>query len=340
MSVHRGWFIMVRRLALIVVLLLATLSIVWSALAAPRVLPRLRLAPGFGLEDPSGKLVSSDSLRGQILVVTFGSAECGTDCASRGQLLATAAAGTETTGRVELIWIASEPASREQLAALSETLAQHGHPWRVLGSSDRRELDLTLSGFRVPRHPDGTVDPDHRHRRSARDRPCRVPDRPVTRNADPRSRGTRAGNPREPRCAALSLRGGTPVHVQRRRSMTVSTRTWLRRLVVAELAAIAIVLAVVGWYVWQSRSAPSLNGALLDPPQEIPTIQLTGSDGQPHALTEFRGKVTVVFFGYSHCPDVCPTTALDDGSGTRHARQPDRSRAARLRLGRPGTRFP
>ncbi|MBO9307011.1 hypothetical protein [Thermomicrobium sp.] len=159
MFVDRGWFIMVRRLALIVVLLLATLSIVWSALAAPRVLPRLRLAPGFGLEDPSGKLVSSDSLRGQILVVTFGSAECGTDCASRGQLLATAAAGTETTGRVELIWIASESASREQLAVLSETLAQHGHPWRVLGSSDQRALDLTLSGFRVPRRPDGTVDP-------------------------------------------------------------------------------------------------------------------------------------------------------------------------------------
>jgi len=150
---------MVRRLALIVVLLLATLSIVWNALAAPRVLPRLRVAPGFGLQDPSGRLVSSDSLRGQILVVTFGSAECGADCASRSQLLAKAAAGTETTGRMELIWIASESASREQLAALSETLAAHGQPWVVLGSSDQRDLDLALSGFRVPRRPDGTVDP-------------------------------------------------------------------------------------------------------------------------------------------------------------------------------------
>ena len=150
---------MVRRLALIVVLLLATLSIVWNALAAPRVLPRLRVAPGFGLQDPSGRLVSSDSLRGQILVVTFGSAECGADCASRSQLLAKAAAGTETTGRMELIWIASESASREQLAALSERLAAHGQPWVVLGSSDQRELDLALSGFRVPRRPDGTVDP-------------------------------------------------------------------------------------------------------------------------------------------------------------------------------------
>ncbi|WP_448575545.1 SCO family protein [Thermomicrobium sp.] len=150
---------MVRRLALIAVLLLATLSIVWNALFAPRVLPRLRMAPGFGLHDPSGQLVSSDSLRGQILVVTFGNAECGVDCASRGQLITTAVAGMETTGRVELIWIASELASREQLAALSETLARHGQPWTVLGSSNQRELDLTLSGFRVPRRPDGTVDP-------------------------------------------------------------------------------------------------------------------------------------------------------------------------------------
>jgi len=86
-------------------------------------------------------------------------------------------------------------------------------------------------------------------------------------------------------------------------------RPWLRRLVVAQLAAIAIVVAVIGWSLWQSRAAPSLNGMLLDPPQEIPAIQLTGSDGQPHTLTDFQGKVTVVFFGYTHCPDVCPMTA-------------------------------
>ena len=41
------------------------------------------------------------------------------------------------------------------------------------------------------------------------------------------------------------------------------------------------------------------------------TLALTGHDGKPHSLEEFRGKAVVVFFGYTHCPDVCPTTLAD-----------------------------
>ncbi len=37
-------------------------------------------------------------------------------------------------------------------------------------------------------------------------------------------------------------------------------------------------------------------------------LQLTGHDGKPHSLADFRGKVVVVFFGFTHCPDICPTT--------------------------------
>jgi len=38
------------------------------------------------------------------------------------------------------------------------------------------------------------------------------------------------------------------------------------------------------------------------------TLQLIGHDGRPRALSDFVGKVVVVFFGYTQCPDVCPTT--------------------------------
>lgn len=31
-------------------------------------------------------------------------------------------------------------------------------------------------------------------------------------------------------------------------------------------------------------------------------------DGRPRSVADFKGKVTVVFFGYTQCPDVCPTT--------------------------------
>lgn len=40
-------------------------------------------------------------------------------------------------------------------------------------------------------------------------------------------------------------------------------------------------------------------------------LALTGHDGKPRSLADFRGKVVVLFFGYTHCPDICPTTLAD-----------------------------
>jgi len=38
---------------------------------------------------------------------------------------------------------------------------------------------------------------------------------------------------------------------------------------------------------------------------------LTGHDGKPRTLADFRGKAVLVFFGYTQCPDVCPTTLAE-----------------------------
>ena len=38
------------------------------------------------------------------------------------------------------------------------------------------------------------------------------------------------------------------------------------------------------------------------------TLALTDHNGQPRTLADFRGKVVALFFGFTHCPDVCPTT--------------------------------
>lgn len=40
-------------------------------------------------------------------------------------------------------------------------------------------------------------------------------------------------------------------------------------------------------------------------------LSLTDHTGQPRTMTDFKGKVVVLFFGYTHCPDVCPTTMTD-----------------------------
>ena len=40
-------------------------------------------------------------------------------------------------------------------------------------------------------------------------------------------------------------------------------------------------------------------------------LSLPDINGQPRTLGDFKGKVTVVFFGYTQCPDVCPTTMAE-----------------------------
>jgi len=65
-------------------------------------------------------------------------------------------------------------------------------------------------------------------------------------------------------------------------------------------------------------------------------VDVTGSDmgrelhlldfnGKPRSLEEFRGKVVLVTFGYTQCPDVCPTTLQDLSSAVKKL-GPDASR--------------
>jgi protein SCO1 len=41
------------------------------------------------------------------------------------------------------------------------------------------------------------------------------------------------------------------------------------------------------------------------------TLELADHHGKPRRLEDFRGKAVVLFFGFTHCPDICPTTLAD-----------------------------
>jgi protein SCO1/2 len=41
------------------------------------------------------------------------------------------------------------------------------------------------------------------------------------------------------------------------------------------------------------------------------TLELADHHGKPRRLEDFRGKAVVLFFGFTHCPDVCPTTLAE-----------------------------
>jgi protein SCO1/2 len=49
-------------------------------------------------------------------------------------------------------------------------------------------------------------------------------------------------------------------------------------------------------------------GTPIDPPREMDDFTLTGNDGEPISLSDLRGKIALIYFGYTHCPDFCPTT--------------------------------
>lgn len=41
------------------------------------------------------------------------------------------------------------------------------------------------------------------------------------------------------------------------------------------------------------------------------TLELTDHNGKRRTLADFKGKVVVLFFGFTHCPDACPTTMME-----------------------------
>ncbi len=52
----------------------------------------------------------------------------------------------------------------------------------------------------------------------------------------------------------------------------------------------------------------TFRGSLIQPPFPAPDFTLPGGGNAPFHLADQRGRVVLIFFGYTHCPDVCPIT--------------------------------
>src|SRR5260221_11746462 len=68
-------------------------------------------------------------------------------------------------------------------------------------------------------------------------------------------------------------------------------------------------------------------GIVIDPPHTIADATLTDQSGKPMHLTDLRGRVSIVFFGYTNCPDVCPIT-VSDWTRVKKSLGPDADKAA------------
>lgn len=84
---------------------------------------------------------------------------------------------------------------------------------------------------------------------------------------------------------------------------------------------VARVSALCAALICSQACSRSNSESATDPPAETPQQELvlqelefggdftlTGHTGQPVSLADFRGRTVLIFFGFTHCPDVCPLT--------------------------------
>jgi len=93
--------------------------------------------------------------------------------------------------------------------------------------------------------------------------------------------------------------------------------TSIQKTVFVLIACVALVLGLTVNKVLNGKgeAAPAelldAGIVMLQKSRSMPALQLTDQEGQPQRLDELKGKWTLVFFGYTFCPDICPTTLAE-----------------------------
>jgi protein SCO1 len=72
----------------------------------------------------------------------------------------------------------------------------------------------------------------------------------------------------------------------------------------------AVVLVLAGVVSWLTIEMTKTRNEMVETAYGVP-FQLTAQNGQPITEKAFQGKPTALFFGFTHCPEVCPTTLFE-----------------------------
>lgn len=99
------------------------------------------------------------------------------------------------------------------------------------------------------------------------------------------------------------------------------TSVYIPKSYIAIGAVVVIILGTILFFVFDGLVNPAQSsnpanvelpetyrGTALNPPRIISDFTLTSMTGEPVSLSDLQGRIVLLFFGYTHCPDFCPNT--------------------------------
>ncbi|MBK6386084.1 MAG: SCO family protein [Rhodoferax sp.] len=84
-----------------------------------------------------------------------------------------------------------------------------------------------------------------------------------------------------------------------------------KRTAIKSIAACAMMLASTVLFTACSEQKPAFAAIDVTGADYAKDFSLTDQNGQARSIKDFQGKVVVMFFGYTQCPDVCPTSMAE-----------------------------
>ena len=133
--------------------LVITAAIAFAVFEPIQVLPRLRLAPGYSMDDQNGEAFTSETVRGAVTLYTFASADCEETCDELAETMATVrdtAADEVDLGEVDLqlvtIVLDASP-TPGNLSEAARRFGADGDEWTVVGGDQGDLRNVVANGF-------------------------------------------------------------------------------------------------------------------------------------------------------------------------------------------------